>query len=156
MTGDGEKASAPPEYTNRPADGHSPVPDDGDADFEKTGSAPAAPPKPDVQAGAVLKHADKNDADEAYKVLVGHESETIVITPEEEKKLLRKIDLNLMPLLCIVYGLNYLDKTTVSYASVMGLKVNLTPPNIFIYRPTELYSVSNADLLLIDGYQTGW
>lgn len=24
--------------------------------------------------------------------------------------------------MCIVYGLNYLDKTTLSYASVMGLK----------------------------------
>lgn len=121
MTGDGEKVS---------------VPDDGDADIEKTGSAPA--PKPDVQAGTVLKHADKNDADEAYKVLVGHEGETVVITPEEEKKLLRKIDLNLMPLLCIVYGLNYLDKTTVSYASVMGLKVNLIPSSI-LYHASKLY-----------------
>jgi ACS family allantoate permease-like MFS transporter len=25
--------------------------------------------------------------------------------------------------MCIVYGLNYLDKTTLSYASVMGLKL---------------------------------
>ncbi|KAK7922962.1 major facilitator superfamily domain-containing protein [Apiospora marii] len=123
MTGDGEKASVPAEYTSPSAGGDSSVPDDGDADIEKTGSAPA--PNPDVQAGTVLKHADKNDADEAYKVLVGHEGETVVITPEEEKKLLRKIDLNLMPLLCIVYGLNYLDKTTVSYASVMGLKTDI-------------------------------
>ncbi|KAK7969456.1 MFS general substrate transporter [Apiospora saccharicola] len=120
MTGDEGKASAPP------AGGHYSVPDEADADMEKSGSAPSAAPKPDVEAGTtVLKHADKNDADEAYKVLVGHEGETVVITPEEEKKLLRKIDLNLMPLLCIVYGLNYLDKTTVSYASVMGLKTDI-------------------------------
>lgn len=71
----------------------------------------------------VLKHADKNDADEAYKVFAA-QGEVIVLTPEEERRLLKKIDWNLMPLLCIVYGLNYLDKTTVSYASVMGLKVS--------------------------------
>lgn len=28
--------------------------------------------------------------------------------------------------MCVVYGLNYLDKTTLSYASIMGLK---TPPS---------------------------
>lgn len=72
----------------------------------------------------IIAHADKNDADEAYKVFAAQGGEVIVITPEEERRLLRKIDLNLMPLLCIVYGLNYLDKTTVSYASVMGLKVS--------------------------------
>lgn len=70
---------------------------------------------------AFMKHVDKDDADEAYKVFASQEGETIIMTPLEEKKLLRKIDLNLMPLLCITYGLNYLDKTTVSYASVMGL-----------------------------------
>lgn len=72
----------------------------------------------------ILKHADKNDADEAYKLFVEQGGESIVITPEEERKLLRKIDRNLMPLLCIVYGLNYLDKTTLSYASIMGIKVS--------------------------------
>jgi ACS family allantoate permease-like MFS transporter len=73
------------------------------------------------QVGTILKHADRNDADEALQVLA--EGEMIALTPEEEKKLLRKIDYNIMPLLCLVYGLNYLDKTTVSYASIMGLKV---------------------------------
>lgn len=29
-------------------------------------------------------------------------------------------------IMCIVYGLNYLDKTTLSYASIMGLKL---PPS---------------------------
>jgi hypothetical protein len=68
-----------------------------------------------------LKHADRNDADEALQIF--EEGEVITMTPEEEKKLLRKIDRHLMPLLCLVYGLNYLDKTTLSYASIMGLKV---------------------------------
>jgi ACS family allantoate permease-like MFS transporter len=42
-------------------------------------------------------HADPNDGDEALKAFMGHEGETIELTPEAEKKLLRKIDLNLMP-----------------------------------------------------------
>jgi ACS family allantoate permease-like MFS transporter len=94
------------------------VPDQA-PDIEKT--APVN--EPEHVDGAFMKHVDRNDADEAYKIFAGHEGETILMTPLEEKKLLRKIDRNLMPLLCIVYGLNYLDKTTVSYASIMGLKV---------------------------------
>lgn len=121
-----------------------------EADIEKMPSG--SDPKPHVPVGAVLRHADKNDADEAYKVLVGHEGETIVITPEEEKKLLRKIDLNLMPLLCIVYGLNYLDKTTVSYASVMGLKVDLPA----LYLPPVKRRIGDADMLGIDRHQPRW
>jgi ACS family allantoate permease-like MFS transporter len=91
-------------------------------DIEMTASSDA----PEKLEGTILKHVDKNDVDEAYKIFAS-QGETIVITPEEEKKLLRKIDRNLMPLLCIVYGLNYLDKTTVSYASIMGLKASSSP-----------------------------
>ncbi|KAK6082123.1 AMP-binding enzyme [Seiridium cupressi] len=91
-------------------------------DIEKKGVPNETPRHDDV---GVIKHADQNDADEAYKVFAAQGGEVIVITPEEERRLLRKIDLNLMPLLCIVYGLNYLDKTTVSYASVMGIKTDI-------------------------------
>ena len=85
-------------------------------DLEKVSSAD----HPKVGA-VVLKHADANDADEALRVFA--DGEVITLTPEDEKRLLRKIDYNMMPILCIVYGLNYLDKTTLSYASIMGLKV---------------------------------
>jgi len=43
------------------------------------------------------KHADPQDGDEALKAFMGHEGEIIVLTPEAERKLLRKIDFNLMP-----------------------------------------------------------
>ena len=88
------------------------------ADLEKHGDVDLK----DEVGRVKLKHADRNDADEALKVFA--EGEVIVLTPEDEKRLLRKIDWNLMPLLCLVYGLNYLDKTTLSYASIMGLKVS--------------------------------
>jgi ACS family allantoate permease-like MFS transporter len=56
-----------------------------------------------------LKYADTNDGDEALKAFAGHDGEPIVMTPEMEKKLLRKIDLRLMPVysqLCIISALS--------------------------------------------------
>jgi ACS family allantoate permease-like MFS transporter len=86
---------------------------------------PTYPPEKEKETGVVLKHADSNDADEALKIIQA--GETIILTPQDEKRLLRKIDLHIMPLLCLVYGLNYLDKTSISYASIMGFKVGLIP-----------------------------
>ncbi|KAF4470370.1 hypothetical protein FALBO_2729 [Fusarium albosuccineum] len=47
------------------------------------------------------------------------------LSPEEEKKLVRKIDLRLMPLLIISYGLQYLDKTSLAYSAILGLREDL-------------------------------
>ena len=69
----------------------------------------------------ILKHA--YDADEAMKAFEGHE--ILHVDEATNKRLLKKIDLNIMPLMCVVYGLNYLDKTTLSYASVMGIKKDI-------------------------------
>ncbi|KAI1495009.1 major facilitator superfamily transporter allantoate [Biscogniauxia mediterranea] len=96
---------------NTPAPGVSPT-----GNTEKVGESKI----PEIDA--MRKHVDNNDPDEALKLVAAHEGEAIVLSPEAEKKLLRKIDLHMMPLLCVVYGLNYLDKTTLSYASVMGIK----------------------------------
>ena len=49
-------------------------------------------------------HADPNDGDEALKAFAGHEGEVIVMTPEMEKRLLRKIDLNIMPVRLFLQG----------------------------------------------------
>ncbi|KAH8681711.1 major facilitator superfamily transporter [Xylariales sp. PMI_506] len=46
-------------------------------------------------------------------------------TPEEEKQLLRKIDYTILPMMCFVFFLQYLDKQTLSYASVFGLLTDL-------------------------------
>ncbi|KAJ5497034.1 Major facilitator superfamily domain general substrate transporter [Penicillium fimorum] len=45
-----------------------------------------------------------------------------VADPAASRRLLRKIDLYIMPLICIVYFLQYLDKIAVSYASVTGMR----------------------------------
>lgn len=38
------------------------------------------------------------------------------------KRVLRKIDMRLIPLLFVTYGLNFMDKTILSSASVFGLR----------------------------------
>ncbi|KAH7216976.1 major facilitator superfamily domain-containing protein [Fusarium redolens] len=64
---------------------------------------------------------DSDNADLALKVLRDVEAEDLVIDDETARQLLKKIDRHMMPVLCVVYGLNFLDKTTLTYASIMGL-----------------------------------
>ncbi|KAH6877647.1 major facilitator superfamily domain-containing protein [Alternaria rosae] len=56
-------------------------------------------------------------------------NERIVVTSAENKRVLKKIDLVILPILLSVYFLQSLDKTTLSYASVFGLieDANLDP-----------------------------
>ena len=70
------------------------------------------------------------DADEALAFLKNHprseeiaqEGAAILNDPVRLRKLLWKIDLNVLPLLAAVYFLQFLDKTTLSYAAVMGIR----------------------------------
>lgn len=61
------------------------------------------------------------DVDEAMKVALDID-EDITLDEATNKKLLRKIDLYLLPLICILYAFQFMDKTTTSYAAVMGFK----------------------------------
>jgi len=65
-----------------------------------------------------------HDADEAMKAFADMRGVDLTIDEATNRRLVRKIDLNLLPVMCIVYGLNYLDKTTISYASIMGFKTD--------------------------------
>lgn len=44
-----------------------------------------------------------------------------ILTPENNTRVLRRIDLRLLPILLSIYFLQQLDKSTLSYASVFGL-----------------------------------
>lgn len=48
-----------------------------------------------------------------------------VLDIKQSRKLLWKIDLRLIPLLCITYALQSIDKTTLNYAAVFGLRDDL-------------------------------
>lgn len=106
-------------------------------DVEKEGSGT---PAKHVDS-RIIKHS--HDVDEAMKAFEGVEGQVIAIDEATNRRLLRTIDWHLMPLMCIVYGMNYLDskdsmfeigtrseansekETTISYASIMGLKTDL-------------------------------
>lgn len=68
------------------------------------------------------KHDGKDNGkhDGALDLLEGTEQSTI-LTAENNKKVLQKIDLRLLPILLSIYFLQQLDKSTLSYASVFGL-----------------------------------
>ncbi|KAJ3537197.1 hypothetical protein NM208_g6418 [Fusarium decemcellulare] len=48
-----------------------------------------------------------------------------VIDPHESSKLRRKLDLRLLPVLYITYGLQSIDRTTLNYAAVFGVREDL-------------------------------
>ena len=58
--------------------------------------------------------ADHDDPDKAGAIV----DVTPGYTPEEEREVLRKIDCTVMPMMCLVFFLQYLDKQSLSYASV--------------------------------------
>jgi ACS family allantoate permease-like MFS transporter len=74
-----------------------------------------------IAAQKILEHS--KDADEAMKAYVA--GEVVEIDEATNRRLLRIIDWHMMPLMCLIYGLNYLDKTTLSYASIMGIKEDI-------------------------------
>jgi len=79
--------------------------------------------------GTVIVESLK-DADEALSFLENHpraaeiaeEGAAILEDPVQLKRLVRKIDFAIAPLLAAVYFLQFLDKTTLSYTAVMGIR----------------------------------
>lgn len=74
----------------------------------------------DIKSPNVVDKIDQNashsaDPDEkAGRLVELGESYTV----EEEKAVLRKIDLTILPMMCAIFFLQYLDKQSLSYASV--------------------------------------
>ncbi|KAM0746975.1 MFS general substrate transporter [Meredithblackwellia eburnea MCA 4105] len=52
------------------------------------------------------------------------------ISPEAEKRLVRKLDWHVIPVLGICYMFYYVDKTTLSYAAIFGIKAKGTGLNL--------------------------
>ena len=84
-----------------------------------------------VEDGAITVESLK-DADEALFFLENHPrsleiaeaGSAILDDPVQLKRLVRKIDLTMAPLLAAVYFLQFLDKTTLSYTAVMGIRTD--------------------------------
>lgn len=50
---------------------------------------------------------------------VGHQ-----LDPADAKRLLRKIDRNLLPLMMVLYAMQFIDKTTLGNSSILGIKTD--------------------------------
>lgn len=73
------------------------------------------PPSDTIDSPANLAHKDK------AAVLLQNVDHPISVSPSENARILRKIDLTILPIMLGVYFLQGLDKATLSYASVFGL-----------------------------------
>lgn len=63
---------------------------------------------------------ESDGLDDAYHVY--KESADVPVEAAEDRKVRRRIDLQIMPLLVITYTLQYLDKNSLNFASVYGLQ----------------------------------
>lgn len=87
---------------------------DPEKDVTQTPEQPAATDVDDISPLA-YKHRDDNY--ELYK-----NAKDLEADPVEIKKVLRKIDFRIIPILFVTYMLQYLDKNSINFASVYGLK----------------------------------
>ncbi|PYI04882.1 MFS transporter [Aspergillus sclerotiicarbonarius CBS 121057] len=65
-------------------------------------------------------HPDEPTQDKALDLIIDA-GQSAILTPENNARVLRKIDLRLLPILLGIYFLQQVDKSTLSYASVFGL-----------------------------------
>ncbi|KAJ6036782.1 hypothetical protein N7540_001061 [Penicillium herquei] len=66
-----------------------------------------------------------SDKDEVQSISGQNVGDLETYTAEEEKAVVRKIDMVILPFMCFVFFLQYLDKQSLSYAAVFGLKEDL-------------------------------
>lgn len=64
------------------------------------------------------------NVDEAMKL--AFDAEGKVFEEADFKRVLRKTDFYLMPIFCFLYACQFMDKNSTSYASVMGLRTDLS------------------------------
>lgn len=84
-------------------------------------SSPAAAPaagSPDKGSSHIPKAGEARDVAAQFLKQADH---PVVVTPEDNRRVLRRIDLRILPIILFVYCLQSLDKTSLSYASVFGL-----------------------------------
>lgn len=86
---------------------------------EKDIGAVTSPAVSDVEVGEIK---DVKNADAALDFLRHEEGGVREMTLEDERRLRRKIDWMIVPLMWCCYCLQYLDKTLINYANVMGLE----------------------------------
>lgn len=73
----------------------------------------------------INKNTPNDERQALYDEAIEQYGEDGSIDPVAEKKLVRKIDARVIPILGICYFFYYVDKTTLSYAAIFGIKDDL-------------------------------
>ncbi|KGQ98239.1 D-galactonate transporter [Candida albicans GC75] len=63
-----------------------------------------------------------NDVDQVMQFVLDHQNTKVVLDEATDKKLLRKIDMYMLPVMCLLYCFQFMDKSSTSYASILGLR----------------------------------
>jgi hypothetical protein len=98
-----------------------PVPPSKPSQDERIEVAPSpTPAQAPVPVHPPYQHPQDGHKVRALELIedIGHST---ILTPENNKRVLRRIDLRLLPILLGIYFLQQLDKSTLSYGSVFGL-----------------------------------
>ncbi|KAM5344041.1 hypothetical protein ACJ41O_012578 [Fusarium nematophilum] len=73
-----------------------------------------------MHSSANIGHSETEKALDLLDIARGE-----VVDPDESRALLRKLDLRLVPILCITFGLQAVDRTTLNYAAVFGIREDI-------------------------------
>lgn len=65
------------------------------------------------------------DVDEAMKYAIKNTEEHVQLDPKISKKLFYKINMYILPLICLLYCFQFMDKLSNSYASILGLRTSM-------------------------------
>lgn len=88
----------------------------------------------DIQPGQI----EYENVDKAFNFALEVDDEPI--DPVAEKKLVRKIDFTIFPVMCLVYCIQFLDKTSNSYAAIMGIEEEMhMVGNMYAWSGTAFY-----------------
>lgn len=73
-----------------------------------------------ITTPAPAPSVNSTELDDAYALYKNGDATDV--DPAEAKRVLRKIDFRIVPVLFVIYMLQYLDKNGINYASVYGLQ----------------------------------
>jgi hypothetical protein len=98
------------------------------SDLEASGKATTAHAETLTDASTLPKwHLSSKtaDGDTALALFSNPDELHEVISPADEARLQRKIDFMILPYLAVCYAFFYIDKTTLSYAAIFGIRDDL-------------------------------
>ncbi|KAM5453601.1 hypothetical protein MaudCBS49596_002804 [Microsporum audouinii] len=95
------------------------------ADGNEASTAEIESAEPSATPQSKWKVSKCGDGDTAMALFMNAEELHEYINPKEARKLLWKIDLMIIPYLAVCYAFFYIDKTTLSYAAIFGIREDL-------------------------------